>query len=184
MCIISRAKKYKRELDVKIAGVTSLFPTVLVMTVILALIPIWIILLVRAPGASTAQLATVLVMYFVLSFVKMPIFDAYSVEYRFWRRILPNKWLSYAILGFYYTSFFTGLLVLYYFPNWVVTALVGIYFGIANPPIPSTRRQIHRQLPTYERLYDIYVNRADYWEKRIGKKRRTRKEKIHRGRRL
>ena len=162
----------KRELDVKIAGVTSLFPTVLVMTVILALIPIWIILMARAPGASTVQLVTVFVSYIALSFIKLPIFDAYSVEYRFWRRILPNKWLSYAILWFYYTSFFTGLLVLYYFPNWVVTALVGIYFGIANPPIPSTRGQIHRQLPTYERLYDMYVNMADYWENKIKNKKR------------
>ncbi len=48
-----------------------------------------------------------------------------------------------------------------------MTALVGIYFGIANPPIPSTRPNSNRYLPTYESLYDMYVNREDYWKKRI-----------------
>ncbi len=117
MCIISRAKKYKRELDVKIAGVTSLFPTVLVMTVILALIPIWIILMARAPGASTAQLVTVFVSYIALSFIKLPIFDYYSVEYRFGTGSCRINGCPMQSLGFIILLFSRGSLFCTIFPT-------------------------------------------------------------------
>lgn len=179
MHIISCIKKYSRGLDVKVSGAASLFPVVLIMAAIILLCPPYVVLLVNSPGGvSMAHVIVLLIIWSVLGIIRTPVFDAYSIRYRFWRRILPRKWLSYIILGCYYSSFFAALLVLFYFPNWAVVALLGIYLGIVQPPVPSRHGSSRfRTLLSYEQLYDVYINQADFWEKELekNKAKRTRR---------
>ena len=75
------------------------------------------------------------------------------------------------MLAFYYASFFIALIILFYFPNWVVVSLLGIYLGTVQPPIPSKYGSCrYRFLPSYDQLYEIYITQADFWEERIAKK--------------
>ena len=41
--------------------------------------------------------------------------------------------------------------------------------GVVQPPVP-TRNGGVRNILSYEKLYDIYINEADFWEKKTGKK--------------
>ena len=170
MCMLSRAKKYNKELDVKITGAKNLLSYALFAAAIVFLCPLYVCLLVSAPGVSLAQWITATAIWFVLLLIRLPVFDAYAVKYRFWSRILPRKWLSYIILWCYYLSFFAAMIVISYFPNWAVVILVGVYLGVVSPPVPSRRGNINKRLLSYEQLCDIYINRADFWEKQIEKR--------------
>lgn len=129
-------------------------------------------------GASGAHLIVLTVIYGVLGIIRIYVFDIYAIPYRFWRRILPKKWLSYIILGCYYSSFFVALIVLSYFPNWVVVAFLGIYLALVQPPIPSRYGSSrHNNILSYEQLYNIYVNKADIWEKMIDRNNKKRSKK-------
>ena len=176
--IVSRIKKYKKGLNIKIIGATSLLPGVLIMAAILLVCPFYVVLMKKAPGASGAHFIVLAIILILLSIIRTLIFDTYNIRYRFWRKILPKKFLSYIILGFYYSSFFVALLVLSYFPNWVVVSLLGVYLGIVEPPIPSKYGSSrYRALPTYDQLYEIYITKADYWEERIQKNANSLKKK-------
>lgn len=48
--ILSRAKKYSKELDVKISGASSLIPVMLIITAIIFLCPFYVVLLRNSPG--------------------------------------------------------------------------------------------------------------------------------------
>ena len=171
--LLSCAKKYSKELNVKISGATSLIPGILIMAAIIVLCPFYLVLLRNSPGASLAHFIVMCIICGVLWIIRPHIFDAYSIQYRFWRRILPKKWLSYIILGCYYSSFFAALLVLCYFPNWVVASLLGIYLGVVQAPIPS-RYGNRLHLHSYEQLYEIYINKADFWEGQLIKNKESR----------
>lgn len=176
--ILFRAKKYNKELDVRISGATSLLPVALVMAAIIALCPFYVVLLRNSPGASGAHFIVLAAIWVVLGIIRPYVLDTYAIRYRFWRRILQKKWLSYIILGCYYSSFFAALLVLSYFPNWVVVSLLGVYLGIVQPPLPSrygSNRYNH--ILSYEQLFEIYINKADFWEDHLSKNRETRLEK-------
>ena len=176
--ILFRAKKYNKELDVRISGATSLLPVALVMAAIIALCPFYVVLLRNSPGASGAHFIVLAAIWVVLGIIRPYVLDTYAIRYRFWRRILQKKWLSYIILGCYYSSFFAALLVLSYFPNWVVVSLLGVYLGIVQPPLPSrygSNRYNH--ILAYEQLFEIYINKADFWEDHLSKNRETRLEK-------
>lgn len=178
MYILSRSKKYNKELDLKISGVTSLLPITLLMTVIIALCPFYVVLLKNSPGASGVHFIVLAIILIVLGIIRMHIFDTYAIRYRFWRRILPKKWLSYIILGCYYSSFFAAILVLCYFPNWVVVSILGIYLGVVQPPFPSRYGSSrYNYLLSYEQLYEIYINKEDFWEDHLAKIREKRIEK-------
>ncbi len=175
--IISSIKRYKKSFDVKITGVSSLVPPVLLMATILLLCPFYVVLLRNAPGVTASHLIVLVIIWVVLGIVRTPIFDVYNIRYRFWSKLLPKKHLSYIVLGFYYSSFFIALIILFYFPNWVVVSLLGIYLGVVQPPIPSKYgSNRYRFLPSYDQLYEIYSNKADFWEERIAK-RNTNKSK-------
>ena len=177
---VSQIKKYRPELDVSISGATSLLPTALGMASIVVLCPLYVVLLTRAPGASVTQLMVLAAIWLILGLVRIPVFDAYDVRYRFWRSILPRKWLAYTLLGVYYASFFAAILAVSYFPNWVVVSLLGIYLGVVQPPIPSKRgsSRVNRIL-SYEQLYEIYVTQAHVWETHMERNREKRLEKKH-----
>lgn len=178
--IVSRIKKYQKDLDIKISGVTSLLPVASLMAAILLLCPFYVMLLRNAPGVSVARLAALMIIWLVLGIIRTPILDTYDIRYRFWSRILPKKWLAYSILGCYYSSFFVVLLVLFYFPNWVVVSLLGIYLGVVQPPIPSKYGSSrYNFMPSYDQLYEIYITKADFWKERIEKNNRKRSEKEH-----
>ena len=166
--IVSRIKKYRKELDLKILGATSLLPVTLVMAAILILCPFYVVLLRNAPGTPLSHFVVLVIIWFLLSIIRTPIFDIYNIRYRFWCKILPKKWLSYIILGFYYSSFFIALLVLSYVPNWFVVSLLGVYLGVVQPPIPSKYGSSrYRFIPSYDQLYEIYITKADFWKERI-----------------
>lgn len=175
--IVSCIKKYNKELDVRIAGATSLIPTVLIVASIVLICPFYVVLLRNAPGASTVQFVVLFAIALVIGVIRIPVFDAYCIQYRFWSKLLPKKTLSHIALGCYYSSFFAVLLILSYFPNWVVVALLGIYMGVAQPPIPSRHGIRNRDLPSYQRLYNIYVDNAAFWEKKIEKSKQKRNKK-------
>ena len=170
--IVSRIKKLRKDIDIKISGATSLLPGMLIMATIILLCPFYVMLIRKAPGVSTVKLVVATVIMLVLTIARIPIFSAYAIEYRFWRRILPNKVLSYIILGCYYSSAFVCLLILCYFPNWIVTVLVGIYIGIVDPPIPSRRGNKSGRCLSYEELYELYIVKADIWEEKVKKSKR------------
>ena len=168
--MVSRIKKDQKELDVKILGATSLLPVALIMAAILLLCPFYVVLLRNAPGASVAHFAVFVIIWLILGIARDPIFDTYDVRYRFWSKVLPKKWLSYMILSCYYASFFVVLLILFYFPNWVVVSILGVYSGIVQPPVPSKHGngRFNRML-SYEKLCEIYIEQADFWEDHITK---------------
>ena len=175
--MVSAIKKYQKELDVKILGAKEVWHTVLIMAAILLLVPFYVVLLVRAPGAlSVSRFAVSAIIGFVLGIILIPVFDAYNVEYRFWSKVLPKKWLAYILLGGYYSSYFVGLLILFYFPNWVVVSLFGIYLGVVQPPVPS-RHGNRRHLLSYRELYELYITKADLWKERIEKRKNRSKDK-------
>lgn len=178
--IVSRIRKYQKELNVKILGATSLLPGVLIMAAILLACPFYVVLLRNAHGVTVSHIIVLAVIWGVLGIIRTPIFDIYNIRYRFWRKLLPNKYLSYIVLGCYYPSFFIALLILFYFPNWAVVSLLGVYLGIVQPPIPSKYgSNRYRFIPTYDQLYEIYITKADFWEERIARSnaKRSKKEK-------
>ncbi len=174
MSIISQVKKYQNGIDARVSGVRSALSPVLIMGAILAVLPFYIILLMISPGASSmVHFGVMAVAMIVASLIRMHTFDTYAIPYRFWSRILPNKRLSYIVLGFYYTSYFTVLLALCYLPYFVVAILLGVYLGFVQPPVPRSRGGHYtRRILSYEELYDIYINRADFWEKHIENKKK------------
>ena len=170
--IISSIKKYQKGLDVKIIGANSLVTPILIMATILLICPFYVVLLISAPeGVTIPHIIVMMIICVALGIVRLPIFDAYDIQYRFWSKLLPKKPLSHIVLGFYYSSYFIALIILFYFPNWVVVSLLGIYLGIVQPPIPSKNGSSrYRIIPSYKQLYEIYITQADFWEERIAKR--------------
>ena len=176
--IISSIKRYQKSFDMKIIGASSLVSPILIMATILLLCPFYVVLLKNAPGATPQHIIVLVIIWVVLEIVRAPIFDTYNIRYRFWSRLLPKKLLSHIVLGFYYSSFFIALIILFYFPNWVVVSLSGVYLGIVQPPIPSKYGSSrYRFLPSYDQLYEIYVTQADFWEECIAKRNENKSEK-------
>ena len=157
--IISVIKKYRKNI-----GVKSLISTTLIMATILLLSPFYAWLLSNAPGASTTQYTVFVIIAIIFTIIRFIImFNIDYIEYRFWRKILPKKWLSYILLAAYYFSYFAGLLLLVYFPSWVMVSLFGIY------------GYNHRKFYTYNELYKIYITDAAFWEGEIEKNKVNRK---------
>ncbi len=177
--IVSQIKKYQKELDIEIIGATSLLLDVVIIATILLACPFYAVLLINAPDISIAHVIVLVIIGILLGIVRTFIFNAYSIQYRFWSKILPKKWLSCIILGFYYLSFFIALPILFYFPNWIVVSLIGIYLGVVQPPIPSKygSSRLNHTMLSYQQLYDIYINESDFWKERIKKKNAKKSEK-------
>ena len=146
----------------------SLFPAILVITASIAICPHYIALLINAPGASNVQITVFAAIWIILGIIRIPVFDAFSIEYRFWSKILPKKWLFYIVRACYYPLFYVAFLVLVYFPNWFTVAALGICVGIVQPPLFSRYERVRsRKILSYEQLFDIYIKRANFWENKI-----------------
>ena len=166
--ILSRIKKYRKDVDARIEGVASFLPTVLILSAIVIICPFYILSLKNAPGATTSQIIVFMAIWLVLGIARIPVFNAFLVEYRFWSKILHRKWLSYIVLACYYPLFFVAFLVLFHFPNWFVVVVLGMCVGVIQPPVPSRYGSARlRRILSYEQLYDIYINKADFWENQI-----------------
>ena len=175
--LLSRIKKYRKDVDARIEGITSLLPTILVISAIIIICPLYIISFKNATGVTTSQIIVFIIIWLVLGIVRIPVFDAFSIEYQFWSKILRRKWLSYVVLAFYYPLFFVAFLVLFHFPNWFVVIALGICVGIIQPPRPSRHGSTRfRRILSYEQLYDIYMNKADYWESKIEQRKNSRRK--------
>ena len=93
--IISSIKKYQKSLDVKIIGANSLVTPILIMATILLICPFYVVLLRSAPeGVTIPHIIVFMIIGVALGIVRIPIFDAYDIQYRFWRKLLPKKLLS------------------------------------------------------------------------------------------
>lgn len=167
MHMVSYIRKHQKDIDVRILGATSLLSTVFMITAILLVCPFYVVLLKNGRGVTMNHIMVMAIIWVILGIIRFPLFDAYHIPYRFWRRILPIKWLSYLILGVYCVSFFASLIILFYFPNWFVVTLLGIYLGIVQPPVPSRHGHRAKRIPSYSELYETYIEKADVWEKRI-----------------
>jgi len=173
--LLSRIKKYRKDMDTRIEGIASLFPAILLISAIIIIGPLYIAAFGNAPGASTSQIIVFIAIWLVLGIVRTPVFDTFSIEYRFWSKILPRKWLSYIVLACYYPLFFVALLLLFHFPNWFLVVALGVCLGIIQPPVPSRYGSARfRSILSYEQLYDIYINKADFWEGKIEQRKNSR----------
>ena len=160
-------KKYNQNLDIKITGISSLLSVIFVIGAIIVFCPLYVVLLMQAGRYSVLHLAGFVIVWIIVTVVRTIVFDKYAIPYRFWRRTLPKKKLSYVLLGVWYPSAFAVILIFCYFPNWVTAVILGGYMGIVQPPFPSKSGTRYLLIPTYERLYDAYINNADSWEKTI-----------------
>lgn len=166
--IITSIKKYRKDIDIQMTGVKSLVYVILIVVAIILAVPGYVVLLCRTTAVSIVHCVVFGVVWIVSSIALPPVLEKYAVGYRFWRKVLPKKWLSYILLGCYYSSYFLVLLILLYFPNWFVVAALGIYMGAVQPPVPSRHGGARfNRILSYEKLYDTYVNGADFWEKKI-----------------
>lgn len=164
--IITSVKKYRQDIDIKITGMKSLLYAILVVAAIILVLPGYVVLLCRTDAVPTVHCVVFVVVWIVYSIILPPVLEKYAVGYRFWRKVLPKKQLSYILLGCYYSSSFLVILILFYFPNWFTASALGIYMGAVQPPVPSRHggARFNHTL-SYEKLYDTYINKADFWEK-------------------
>lgn len=113
------------------------------------------------------------IIFLVLSVVSWWIFDEYGIQYRFLNKILKKRGL-YSIIIFLSLSHFSLFVLAWFFPSWWIYILGGIWIGTVGqlPPLVYGIRSVN--LLSYEQLYDIYVTKADYWEKNLKKKKEKR----------
>ena len=178
LCILSRSRKYHHELDIKIAGVTSLLPVTLLMAAMIAICPLYLALLYQAPGTSKKYVIVAVVVGITMKIFMNVVVDTYTIDYRFWCRVLQKKWLYYVIFWARILMIPITVLVLCYFPNWWAALLVSISICLG---VPIGKRHIHsRRIKSYEELYEIYITRADFWERHIEKNKEKRLKKKQR----
>jgi hypothetical protein len=172
--ILKKIKQIKPELDTAVTGRREALSSALVIAVIALLLPIGVMLFVTllsyGQGISTTQTWVMFAAILITFAISLFIFDAYTVQYRFWSKILVSKWRYRAAVCAFVISMVAAFLVAWYFPSlWTVIA-ASVYIGVVTELLP--RRHLGRRMVimSYEEAYGIYVEKADFWEKQIQKK--------------
>jgi hypothetical protein len=146
----------------------------LVIAVIALLLPIGVMLFVTllsyGQGISTTQTWVMFAAILITFAISLFIFDAYTVQYRFWSKILVSKWRYRAAVCAFVISMVAVFLVAWYFPSLCTVIAASVYIGVVTELLP--RRHLGRRMVimSYEEAYGMYVERADFWEKQIQKK--------------
>ena len=119
------------------------------------------------------------VIMIVLSPISWFILDEYGIRYRVMRKILKKRWLYSAVTYSLLSSNLLLLLAAWFFPNWWLYILGGIWIGTVGqfPPLYHGIRSVHWL--SYKRSCEIYVEQADLWEKNLKKKQEKRMKRKH-----
>ncbi len=114
------------------------------------------------------------VIMIILSPVSWFILDEYGILYHFMRKILKRRWWYSAVTYSLLLSNLLLLLAAWFFPNWWLYILGGIWIGTIGqfPPLDYGIRSVHWL--SYKKSYEIYVEQADLWEKNLKKKQEKR----------
>lgn len=117
-----------------------------------------------------------LVIALVMGVISRWVSDEWGIEYRFWNRVLQKKWLYASTLAFLLLSDVAAVVLACIFPSGWLFALGGVWLGTLGDLLP-VRPGGHRgnmNILSYRMLYDIYVTKADFWEKDIAKRKKKR----------
>ena len=114
------------------------------------------------------------VIMIILSPISWFILDEYGIRYRVMSKILKKRWLYSAVTYSLLSSNLLLLLAAWFFPNWWLYILGGIWIGTVGqfPPLYHGIRSVHWL--SYKRSCEIYVEQADLWEKNLKKKQEKR----------
>ena len=114
------------------------------------------------------------VVMIILSPISWFILDEYGIRYCLMRKILKKQWWYSAVTYSLLLSNLLLLLTAWFFPDWWLYILGGIWIGTIGqfPPLNHGPRSIY--LISYKGSYEIYVEHADLWEKNLKKKQEKR----------
>ena len=114
------------------------------------------------------------VVMIILSPISWFILDEYGIRYYLMRKILKKRWWYSAVTYSLLLSNLLLLLTAWFFPNWWLYILGGIWIGTIGqfPPLNHGPRSIY--WISYKGSYEIYVEHADLWEKNLKKKQEKR----------
>ena len=177
LCILSEAKKYKPGLVTRIAGTGKAISTLLAVAGIILLCPLLILLPIHTHTPTAAQIGVFLGIDLLLYVICLPLFHRYAIDYRFWCRILPRRALFWVAYWFLLLSTVAVLLLVWYCPAWWLVILGGMYLGAIGPLSPLQSINGRPELLSRERLHDIYITNAAFWERNRNKKREKKKRK-------
>lgn len=130
-----------------------------------------LIFLLKFSVLLSIQIGVAAFIFVSTSIIGSDVFDYYAIGYRFWRIILKRRWLYVIIFCFEILSNILACYLIVRFLNWFVTILSGLYLGLSFGLCSNglVRKQLHRGVSylSYKRLYECYVTKADYWEKKL-----------------
>ena len=123
---------------------------------------------------SSTNIWIMCVVMIILSPISWFILDEYGIRYYLMRKILKKRWLYSAVTYSLLLSNLLLLLAAWFFPNWWLYILGGIWIGTIGqfPPLDYGIRSVHWL--SYKRSYEIYVEQAGLWEKNLKKKQEKR----------
>ncbi len=172
--ILKKINNLKPELDTAITGRRADISTALAIAMLMFLFPIGLMLFVKllsyGQGISTPQTWVMLATALIAIGICIFIFDADTVKYRFWRKILVSKWRYRAAVGAFVMSMIAAFLAAWFLPSLWTVIPAGAYIGVVTELLPTRHAGRHMVIMSYEEAYGIYVEKADFWEKQIQKK--------------
>lgn len=172
--ILKKINKLKPGIDTAITGRRADIYTALTIAMLVFFLPIGLMLFVTllsyGQGIDTPQMWVMFAASIIAFMMCKPIFDAYTVQYRFWSKILVSKWRYRAAVGAFVISMVAAFLAAWYFPSLWTVIPMGAYIGAVTELLPKRRAGKRMVIMSYEEAYGIYVERADFWEKEIQKK--------------
>ena len=165
------AKKHARDIELKVSGLRSITSIFAIFGVIVLTVPLYILLFRGAPGPTMLELnisfAVSLVVWAIYHFLNAK----YCLEYHLFRRLLPHKRLYYFLFWAVILLLYSALPILWNFPSIWMAVIIGISLGVLPTHyLPHRRGYGYRTYRSYDRLCEIYIGNADFWEKKIAKR--------------
>lgn len=114
--------------------------------------------------------------------ISISMFDFYTIDYRFWKKVLGKRWLYRIVFCLWLLLTFLIFFLIFIFPNWWIVIVGGIALGLIRGLTQNgvVKGGIVRSpsILSYKKLYDYYIARTDYWEKKLQKHQEKRKKKF------
>ena len=112
-------------------------------------------------------------------FISFNIFEFYMIDYRFWKKVLAKRWLYRIVFCLWLLLTFSIFFLIFTFPNWWIIIVGSISLGLISSltrnGVVSGRGFRSPSILSYKKLYDYYITRADYWEKKLQNKKRKKR---------